>query len=213
MYLFSNVLAALYERERRGEGAVIEISLLDALAEWMGQPWYQARYSGAPPARNAARHASIAPYGPFATADGTVIFGLQNEREWRLFCSRVLQRPELADDPRFDSNARRVVAGETLTGLIEAAFAELATATVVDRLDAAGIAYGIERSPGDLSRHPQLVARQRWRLVDSPGGPIEALLPPFSLGGREARMGPVPALGEHTEAVARWLDEAPASSA
>jgi itaconate CoA-transferase len=206
MYAFSGILAALYERERTGHGTTLDVSLFDGLVEWMGQPWYQARYTGSPPARTGARHASIAPYGPFRTGTGTIVVGLQNEREWRLFCHDVLLQPRLADDERYSANARRVEHADELAELIEAVFAGLTTEQVEARLLDAGIAFATERSPGELSDHPQLAARDRWRVVDSPGGPIDALLPPFSLGDREPRMGAVPALGEHTAAVTAWLD-------
>lgn len=208
MYAFSGILAALYERERTGRGTALDVALFDALGEWMAQPWYQARYGGAPPPRTGARHASIAPYGPFRTATGRIVVGLQNEREWRALCAEVLLRPELADDERFRSNELRVAHADELTALIEESFAGLSTEQVQARLADAGIAYAAERSPDELSDHPQVVARDRLRTVASPGGPVDAILPPLSFGGREPRMGAIPALGEHTDAVKAWLDGA-----
>lgn len=207
MYAFSGILAALYRREQTGKGAAIDIALLDGLAEWMGQPAYQAAYGSGPPPRTGARHASIAPYGPFATTSGTVVLAVQNEPEWRRFCEIVLERTELADDHRFASNARRVEFRDALEAEIDRVFGGLTSEEVGARLDAAGIASAVERQPGDLRTHPQLVARDRWRVVRGPDGAIDALLPPISLDGQEPHMGPVPRLGEHTETVLRWLDE------
>jgi itaconate CoA-transferase len=205
MYAFSGILTALYRREVTGVGATLELSLFDGLAEWMMQPWYSARYgSGAPP-RKAASHASIAPYGPFSTADGTVLLAVQNEREWKAFCSTVLLRPTLAQDGRFASNPARVLASDELGELIESVFSSLSVDQVQARLDAADVASAVEREPGELREHPQLLARERWRQVESPGGTFEALLPPISLDGQEPRMDPVPGLGEHNSAVREWL--------
>jgi itaconate CoA-transferase len=205
MYAFSGILAALYRRQVTGSGATLELSLFDGLAEWMVQPWYLARYGSGAPQRKAARHASIAPYGPFSTADGTIMLAVQNEREWSAFCATVLQAPALAHDDRFASNPARVLARESLEEVIDSVFARLSTEEVQARLDAADVASAVERSPGELREHPQLIARERWREVDSPGGPIEALLPPIALDGQEPRMGPVPRLGEHNEAIREWL--------
>jgi itaconate CoA-transferase len=205
MYAFSGILAALYRREVTGVGATLDVSLFDGLSEWMMQPWYSARYGSGPPPRKAARHASIAPYGPFSTADGTVLLAVQNEREWSAFCATVLREPALAQEERFASNPARVLAREALEEHIESIFASLSTAEVQSRLDAADVASAVEREPGELRAHPQLVARDRWREVESPGGTIEALLPPIALDGQEPRMGPVPGLGEHNATIREWL--------
>jgi crotonobetainyl-CoA:carnitine CoA-transferase CaiB-like acyl-CoA transferase len=208
MYAYSGILTALYERERTGRGTALEVSLFDGLAEWMSHPWYVARYTGAPPPRTGAAHAAVVPYGPFATGDGRELnLGVQNEREWRAFCGVVLERPELADDPRFQSNAARVGNRAALHAAIDAVLSGLDGEELIRRLEAARIAYGVMRTPGELTEHPQLVARDRWRTVDTPAGPIEALLPPVTVRGREPRMDPIPALGEHTDAVRAWLDE------
>ena len=202
MYAYSGILTALYRREREGEGAHLEVSLFDGLAEWMGFPAYFAAYGGRPPPRNGASHAAIAPYGPFACGGGgQVNLGIQNEREWRVFCERVLERPELASDPRFDANSRRVAHREALREAIEAVFAGLDVAQAVARLDGAGIANARMNDMQAFWEHPQLAERDRWVEVDTPAGSIRALKPPVIMDGVAGRMDPIPALGEHTEAI------------
>jgi len=202
MYAYSSVLAALLERGRSGKGRRIEISMLEALAEWMSYPLYYAYQGQTPPPRSGAAHSTIYPYGPFAAGDGgTVMLGLQNEREWALFCERVLELPELARDQRFSSNARRNAARDELGAIIGSVFRGLTAARLIERLDRAGIANARVNAMQDLWRHPQLAARDRWRPVGSPAGPIPILLPPGSWAEDELRMGPVPALGEHTDAI------------
>ena len=214
MYAWSGVLTALFRRERSGEGATIEVSMLEALGEWMGFPLYYTLYGGAPPARSGARHAAIAPYGPFEGADGeTVFLGLQNEREWVRFCAEVLERPALAADPRFDANARRVANRDALEAAIREVFANLTAAEIVARLDAARIANGRMNSVAQLAEHPQLRARGRWREVPSSAGPLRAALPPAILDGSEPRMDAVPEVGEHTEAILAELGYPPATVA
>ncbi len=206
MYGFASILAALLQRERSGAGTAIEVSLFDALAEWMGYPAYFAGYGGEAPARTGARHAAIAPYGPYAAGDGkTVYLGIQNEREWARFCARVLEQPALAADERFASNSLRVQHQEALSAIIAAAFAPLTAAAVVERLDAAGIANARMNTVGEFLDHPQLAARRRWRDVDSPAGPLRALLPPYDLEGVEPVMGPIPEVGQHTDAILEEL--------
>jgi itaconate CoA-transferase len=205
MYAFSGVLTALYERERTGAGTSFEVAMLDALGEWMSQPYYYSVYGGQPPRRTGARHASISPYGPYAAGDGQVFLGLQNEREWALLCREVLRRPELIDDPRFASNTARVANDDRLTLIIEAALRDMPADQVARWLDDAGIANARLRTPAEFAEHPQLAARDRWREVGSPGGPVRALLPPVTVPGREPAMGPVPALGEHTAAIVAEL--------
>jgi itaconate CoA-transferase len=199
MYAYSGVLTALYERERTGRGSVFEVSLLDALGEWMSQPYYYSVYGGTEPRRTGARHASISPYGPYL--GGQVFLGLQNEREWAVLCEKVLGRPELIADERFATNPDRVAHHDELTAIIEAALGSLTLEEVAGRLDAAGIASARLRTPAEFAAHPQLAARDRWRDVDTPGGPVRTLLPPVTRPGREAAMGAVPALGQHTESV------------
>jgi itaconate CoA-transferase len=209
MYALSGILAALYRRERTGRGALLEVSLLESLAEWMGYPLYYTAYGGHPPARTGAHHATIAPYGPFPTADGVVFLAVQNDREWERFCREVLQRPELARDPRFATNPDRVRHRPALEALIRETFRGLSTAQLTQRLEAADVPYGELRTVQGLLEHPQLAARDRWRRVDSPVGPLLALLPPFSVPAEEPLLGPVPRLGEHTESVLREIGMEP----
>jgi crotonobetainyl-CoA:carnitine CoA-transferase CaiB-like acyl-CoA transferase len=209
MYAYSAVLAALYERERTGRGSSFEVSLFDALGEWMTQPYYYTVYGGTAPARTGARHASISPYGPYAAGGGAgggkekgqVFLGLQNDREWVVFCGQVLGRPELTADPRFATNPDRVIHDGELRVIIEDVFAALTPDEVAARLDAAGIANARLRTPAEFAAHPQLAARDRWREVDTPGGPVRTLLPPVTVPGREPAMGAVPAPGQHTDSI------------
>ncbi len=201
MYAFTGILTALYERELTGAGTSVGVAMLDALGEWMTQPYLYAVYGGEQPRRTGARHASISPYGPYAAADGQVFLGLQNDREWAVLCRDVLAEPGLIEDSRFATNTDRVVHDDELTLIIETALSGLTTAEVEARLDAAGIANARLRTPAEFAAHPQLAARDRWRDVGTPGGPVRALLPPVTLDGREAAMGDVPALGQHTAAI------------
>ncbi len=207
MYAFGGVLAALYERERTGEGATLAVSLFDALTEWMGYPLYYAGYGGTPPARTGTSHAAIAPYGCFAAGDGAeVVLSIQNEREWVRFCDGVLQRPELAADPRFDTGSRRVAHREALHTEIDKVLLDLDGHALVARLADARIAHARRRELADVLEHPQLAARDRWRTVDSPAGRIRALVPPISYDGREPRMDPIPDVGADTDRILRWLE-------
>jgi itaconate CoA-transferase len=201
MYAYSGVLTALLHRGTTGRGDVVEVSMLEALGEWMSQPYFFAHYGEQPPARGGAQHASIAPYGPFATLDATVFLAVQNEREWRLFCEHVLHRADLGEDPRFAGNAARVRHRDDLHQAIEAVVSALPAAEVLRRLDAAGIANARMRDMHDFAQHPQLSARDRWREVDSPVGPLRSLLPPVVSRETGVRMGAVPALGEHTDRI------------
>lgn len=202
MYAYSGILAALYERERTGEGKAIEISMFETMVEWMGFPLYYAFEGASPPPRTGAFHASIFPYGPFRAGDGrTVMLGIQNEREWTKFCEIVLEHPQLANDARFSSNSKRSAARAELTAIIEEAFAGLSAEQVIAKLEAAQIANAQMNTMHDVWRHPQLEARRRWVEIDSPVGVLPALLPPTARTPEEVRMDPVPALGEHTEAL------------
>ena len=202
MYAYSAVLAALLQRGRTGRGSHIDVSMLEALTEWMGNPLYYA-FDGQPQApRAGASHPSIYPYGPFATGDGrTVLFGLQNEREWTAFCAEVLQDAPLASDERFDTNARRSAHRDALRAVIEERFRPLSAQQVVERLDRANIGNAKVNDIADVWSHPQLQARERWTQVGSPVGTLPALRPPASFDGFEARMDPIPALGQHSEAI------------
>ena len=203
-YAYSSILAALLQRGKTGQGSHIDVSMLESLAEWMGYPLYYSFEGAAPPPRTGAAHASIYPYGPFQTGDGgTVMLGLQNEREWKLFCELVLHQNELGNDPRFDSNARRNAHRAELRALILEQFAMLDTAEVLARLDQAQIANARMNSMAEVWAHAQLLARERWREIDSPAGKIPALLPPGRHNGFDYRMDPIPAVGQHTDAILR----------
>ena len=206
MYAYTNILGALIERGKTGRGRRIEIAMIDAMVEWMNFPMYYAYQGQEPPRRTGASHATIYPYGPFRAGDGrTVMLGLQNEREWALFCDKVLGDAAIASDERFSSNARRTANRELVRALIEDTFADLTADEVMARLDGADIANANVSTIADLWKHPQLEARQRWTQVDTPAGPVPALQPPGMGGDHPARMGPVPALGEHTTAILHEL--------
>ena len=200
MYVYSGVLTALLQRARTGHGTAFEVSLFEALGEWMGYAMYYS-FGGAPPARTGASHAAIAPYGPYKTRDGQVIFGIHNNREWATFSREVLERPALADDPRFQANHLRVANRPAMDAEIDAVFAQLSTADVIQRLDAAQIANARMNTLDQFVEHPQLRARDAWRTVGSSVGPIPALVPPVRMEGVEPVMGAIPALGEHTDAI------------
>jgi itaconate CoA-transferase len=202
MYGFSGTLTALYQREKTGKGAAFDVSMFEALGEWMGYPAYFAAYGGKPPPRTGAAHATIHPYGPFPSGSGkTVFFGIQNEREWASFCATVLERPELADDPRFTGSTQRDASRETLTAIIVDVFSRMSDEQIIARLDAAQIANSRLNDMHAFWNHPQLAARERWRDVDSPNGSIRALIPPVNLDDTEPRMDPIPSVGQHTRAI------------
>jgi itaconate CoA-transferase len=202
MYAYSGILTALLQRARTGAGATLDVAMIDALGEWMSQPTYFSVYGEEPARRTAARHASIAPYGPYRVGDGGQVFlGVQSDREWAVLCDQVLGRPELATDPRFLRNTERVLNDGEITPFIEQAFASSTSDEVVALLDRVGLANARMRTPAEFAQHPQLQARDRWRTVSTPGGDMEALLPPVSMEGHEALMGAVPTLGQHNAAV------------
>ena len=201
-YAFSNVLGALIQRGKTGRGCYIDVSMLESMVEWMSYPLYYAIDGASPPPRAGAAHATIYPYGPFPAGDGKVVMlGLQNEREWQLFCARVLERPALADDARFASNAARNAGREALREIIVGVFVTMTAEQVIARLDAAQIANARLNDMQDLWNHAQLQARERWVEVDSPAGPLPALLPPGTPDTYTPRMDAVPALGQHTDAI------------
>jgi len=202
MYAYTGILSALLLRDKTGEGSRIDVSMLESLVEWMGYPMYYA-YNGAPqPPRAGASHSTIYPYGPFPIGDGsTVMLGLQNEREWQLFCEQVLLQPELASDDRFAANFKRVANRDALRALIVQAFAALDFDTVIQRLDQASIANAKVNDMQGVWQHPQLKARERWRQIGTAAGSVPSLLPPATSNAYSPRMDPVPALGEHSEAI------------
>ena len=206
MYAYSGTLMALLQRQRTGRGTRVEVSMLEALSEWMSQPCYFANGTGSAPARSGASHPSIAPYGPHRAGDGhEVLFGIQNEREWAQFCGEVLDDATLATDPRFASNVNRVENRAALTRAIESSFASRTSAQVVADLDRAGIANGRVNDARDIRDHEQLAARHRWRRVSTRGGEIDAILPPANLDAVDPLMGAVPETGANTEAILREL--------
>jgi itaconate CoA-transferase len=202
MYAYSGILTALYQREKSGKGTRIEVTMLEALTEWMGYPLYYTHFGGTAPARTGPNHATIVPYGRYKTGDGkSIMLGLQNEREWAVFCEKVLLQPKLAQDPRYGSNSRRAANRSDLNALITEVFATLTTEQLIERLDASGIANARMNTPDEVWEHPQLKARDRWRETDSPVGLLATLLPPVTMPDFEARIDAVPALGEHTERI------------
>jgi itaconate CoA-transferase len=206
MYAYSGILTALLMRKETGQGTALEISLFEALAEWMSYPAYYTAYGGSAPERAGARHAAIAPYGPFASGDGKIIYlGIQNEREWRNFCNKVLRTAEVADDSRFTSNSRRVQNRAALEKLITDTFRQLSSEAIEQRLEEARIAHARLNSVEEFLDHPQLAARGRWQQIDSPVGELRALIPPVTIEDVEPAMGAVPALGEHTESILKEI--------
>jgi itaconate CoA-transferase len=206
MYAYSSILTAILERQRTGTGRHIEISMLDSLVEWMGYPLYYAIDGQPPPARTEAAHATIFPYGPYATADGeSVLVAVQNDREWQVFCTGVLRNEQLSSAARYATNSQRHAAREQLQPLIAEAVAGLSSAELIERLEAGGIAFSRARTIEEVWSHPQLRARRRVTQVDTPAGPMPALLPPGA-DAPDVCMNAVPALGEHTAAILEWLD-------
>lgn len=202
MYAYSGILTALIARGQTGKGDVIEVSMLEALAEWMGYPLYYGHYGGTDPARAGASHAAIYPYGPFMAGDQKYVFlGIQNEREWAMFCEQVLGQADLARDKRFDSNYNRVANREPLTAIIEQTFSEFDSEWIIQKLEETKIANARLNSIQDLAEHPQLKERNRWREVGSPAGNIKALLPPATFDNISTVMNPIPDIGEHTESI------------
>jgi crotonobetainyl-CoA:carnitine CoA-transferase CaiB-like acyl-CoA transferase len=202
MYAYTNVLAALLQRAKTGKGSTIDVSMLESLGEWMSYPLYYAYEDATPPPRNGASHATIYPYGPFKAGDGgTVMLGLQNDREWVLFCEVVLENQALAKDARFDKNFKRNEKRDELLSIIDACFSKLTTQQVIAKLEQAQIANARLNDMQGLWNHDQLKARDRWVQVGSPVGPIPAMLPPGSNNSFDYRMDEIPSVGQHTEAI------------
>jgi itaconate CoA-transferase len=202
MYALNGILMALYRRERTGKGTAFEVSLFDSMAEWMSYPAYYTRDGGSPLARAGARHATIAPYGPFSTGDGKeVFFGIQNEREWQAFCGRVLEDASIAFDLRFNSNPQRLANRLELEAVITQHFAKWTSAEVAEKLEAASIANARLNDVAEFLQHPQLHERDRIQSISSPVGPLQVFKPPLIIDGIEPVLGPVPAVGEHTDMV------------
>jgi len=202
MYAYSGILTALIARGQSGKGMRVEVSMLEALTEWMGYPLYYTTDDAPPPMRTGASHATIFPYGPFPAGDGRVVLlGLQNEREWQVFCEQVLLDSSLLTDSRFATNAARATHRDALSSLIVETFAELTADAVLARLDTAGIANATVREMRDVWNHPQFVSHNRWNQIQTPAGMLPALRPPATLDSIDPRMDAVPALGEHTDAI------------
>lgn len=202
MYAYTNILGALLQRGKTGKGSHIDVSMLEAMVEWMSYPLYYAYDGATAPARAGAAHATIFPYGPFTAGDGkTVILGLQNEREWAAFCRIVLEQPEIATDPRFISNSLRTQNRSVLLQIIHTTFSALTIEALVERLERAQIANARMNDMHDVWNHPQLLARHRWTSVQSPVGQVPALLPPGASNAFEPRMDAIPALGQHSESI------------
>jgi itaconate CoA-transferase len=210
VYGAMGTLAALYERRATGQGNIVETSLFDALSEWMGYPVLYAKYGGEPPARAGMRHATVVPYGAYRCGDGDlVLFAVQTAAQWEAFCADVCGHPEWERDPRYATSSDRRINRHGLEAAIEEAFAPHTRAEITRRLEAADIPFGDLLEVDDFARHPQLAARERWRSVATPNGEIEAIVPAFDLEGMPPRMEPVPAVGEHTDAILTELGYGP----
>jgi formyl-CoA transferase len=210
MYAYSGVLTALFTRATTGTAHPVEVSLFEALAEWMGQPAYYTQYGGQQPPRLGTQHATIAPYGTYTAADGRdVLFSIQNEREWAALCAHFLGRPELTDDPRFATGSGRVAHRAELNVIVAERFARSDAEEIMKDLEGIGIACAGVNTVAEFLDHPVLAARDRWREIDVPGATVQALIPPADLAGLPARMDPVPAVGEHTDAILAELGRSP----
>ena len=202
MYAYSGILTALYQREKTGKGTRVDVTMFESLAEWMSHPLNYTHFGGKPPQRSGPDHATIVPYGRFKCGDGAyVMLGIQNEREWAKFCAGVLGMPGLATDDKYNNNTKRTSRRAEVVALIEEVFSCMKAEEVVARLDAADIANARINTPQEVWDHPQLKARDRWREVGSPAGPLPVLLPPVTMPEFEARLDPIPAIGEHTDRI------------
>ena len=209
MYAVTGIMAALLRRARTGVGANVKVAMIDALGEWMTYPMLRHAYAGSPPPRSPTRHPAIAPYGSHRTKDGSIIFGLQNEREWVTFCTQVLERPEVATDPLFATQHARRENRDALTALIEEFFSTMTSAEAAALLERHGIANGRLNDPLAAWNHEQFAARDKWRQVMTENGPVRALLPPFQFTDFEAVMGDVPSVGQQTDEILRELGYSP----
>jgi itaconate CoA-transferase len=206
MYAYSGILTALFTRATTGVTRSVDVSLFDALAEWMGQPAYYTRYGGTQPPRVGTQHATISPYGAYTAADGKdVLFSIQNEREWIALCKQFLGRPELIDDPRYATGSARVEHRDEVNAIVAQRFSEIGSDEVMSMLDSAGIANAGVNTVQEFLEHPVLTERGRWQDIGIPGSTVQAMLPPVNLAGVTARMDPVPDVGEHTEAILSTL--------
>jgi itaconate CoA-transferase len=202
MYAYSGILTALYQREKTGKGTRVDVTMFESLAEWMSHPLNYTHFGGRPPQRSGPDHATIVPYGRFKCGDGAcVMLGIQNEREWAKFCAGVLGMPGLATDDKYNNNTKRTSRRAEVVALIEQVFSRMKAEEVVARLDAADIANARINTPQEVWDHPQLKARDRWREVGSPAGPLPVLLPPVTMPEFEVRLDPIPAIGEHTDRI------------
>jgi crotonobetainyl-CoA:carnitine CoA-transferase CaiB-like acyl-CoA transferase len=202
MAFYGAIVTALYQREKTGKGTRVDVTMFESLAEWMSHPLNYTHFGGKPPLRSGPDHATIVPYGRFKCGDGAyVMLGIQNEREWAKFCAGVLGVPGLATDDKYNNNTKRTARRAEVVALIEDVFARMKAEEVVARLDAADIANARINTPQEVWDHPQLKARNRWREVGSPAGPLPVLLPPVTMPEFEARLDPIPAIGEHTDCV------------
>ncbi|MDT8861000.1 CoA transferase [Alkalihalobacillus sp. MEB130] len=202
MYAYTGILTALITRYQTGEGTIMEVSMLEALGEWMGYPLYYSDYGSAEPKRTGASHATIYPYGPFLAGDNKMVFlGIQNEREWLHFCEKVLSNLNLANDQRFNSNSLRVKNSHLLESIINEVFEKLSSDQIITRLEEAKIANARLNNMKEFTEHSQLKYRNRWREVDSPVGKIKALIPPVTFDNIKTVMNPIPGIGEHSKKI------------
>lgn len=201
MYAYSGILTALLARIKTGEGTHLEISMLEALGEWMNYPLYYEGVGNGTLQRTGASHATIFPYGPFQTADKSVFLGIQNDREWQRFCSHVLEDKVLAENTTYLTNAKRNEQKTRLSSIINERLSQMSSTEVIKRLDNEKIANARLNTLKEFKDHPQLQERDRWRTVDSPVGKIPALLPPVTSDLIDAVMNPIPAVGEHTDVI------------
>ncbi len=205
---YAAILEALIRRGRTGEGCHLQVSLFDTVAEAMNVPYLGRRYGRRTPRRLGLAHPSIAPYGSFPAADGDILIAIQNEREWLVFCERVLAQPALASQPRFANNVARVANREALDAIVATALASRTVDTIADELDAAQIAYGRVSDIDAFAAHRSLATAE----VDTQAGTVTLVAPPVVTDGARPQLGRVPALGEHDESLRREFAGAPSES-